>query len=47
MVRIAKRTDPEKLRELKRKINDERYIAAAIDRIALDLTRSLVQKAQR
>lgn len=47
MVRIAKKTDPEKLRDLKRKIHDERYMAQAIDRIAMDLTRSLVEKAQR
>jgi hypothetical protein len=47
MVRIAKKTDPERLKELKRKIHDEQYLAAAIDRIALDLTRSLVEKAAR
>jgi hypothetical protein len=47
MVRIAKKTDPERLKELKRKIHDERYLTAAIDRIALDLTRTIVDKAQR
>ena len=47
MVRIAKKTDPERLKELKRKINDEQYLAVAIDRIALDLTRSLVEKVAR
>jgi hypothetical protein len=47
MVRIAKKTDPEKLKELKRKIHDEQYLAQAIDRIALNLTRTLVEKAQR
>ena len=47
MVRIAKRTDPEKLKELKRKIHDEQYIAAAIERIAVNLTRTIVEKAER
>ena len=38
VVRIAKKTDPRRLEELKRKIHDERYLAAAIAKIAQDLT---------
>jgi hypothetical protein len=38
MVRIAKKTDPRRLEELKKKIHDERYLAMAIGKIAQDLT---------
>lgn len=38
MVRIAKKTDPRRLEELKKKIHDEKYLALAISKIALDLT---------
>ena len=38
MVRIAKKTDPRRLEELKKKIHDERYLAMAISKIAQDLT---------
>ena len=38
MVRIAKKTDPRRLEELKKKIHDERYLAMAITKIAQDLT---------
>ena len=41
MVRIAKKTDPKRLAELKRRIHDEEYLAQAIQKIAVDLTRSL------
>ncbi len=41
MVRIAKKTDPKKIAELKRKIHDEEYLLYAITRIAQDLTRSI------
>ncbi len=41
MVRIAKKTDPKRLQELKRKIHDEEYLLQAIQKIATDLTRSL------
>ena len=41
MVRIAKKTDPKKIKELKQKINDEKYISRAIVKIAQDLTREL------
>jgi hypothetical protein len=38
VVRIAKKTDPRRLEELKRKIHDEKYLAMAISKIAQDLT---------
>jgi hypothetical protein len=38
LVRIAKKTDPRRLAELKKKINDEKYLALAISKIAQDLT---------
>lgn len=41
MVRIAKKTDPKKIAELKRKIHDEEYLLQAIQKIAQDLTQSL------
>ncbi len=41
MVRIAKKTDPRRLQELKRKINDENYLALAISKIAQDLTHNM------
>jgi hypothetical protein len=41
VVRIAKKTDPKKIAELKKKIHDEEYLLHAIDRIAQDLTRSI------
>lgn len=44
MVRIAKKSDPEKLRELKKKINDEEYVSKAILKIAQDLTRELANE---
>lgn len=43
MVRIAKKTDPKKLAELKRKIHDEDYLLQAIQKIAQDLTKSIEQ----
>jgi len=41
MVRIAKKTDPKKLAELKVKIHDEQYLLQAIQKIAQDLTRKM------
>jgi hypothetical protein len=38
VVRIAKKTDPRRLEELKKKIHDEKYLALAIAKIAQDLT---------
>ena len=47
MVRIAKKTDPRRLEELKRRINDENYIALAIMKIAQDLTQNLLKEKQQ
>ncbi len=44
MIRIAKQTDPKKLEELKKKINDETYMAHAIQSLAVILTKELTQK---
>ncbi len=41
MVRIAKKTDPRRLAELKKKINDDKYLALAINKIAQDLTQNI------
>ncbi len=43
MVRIAKKTDPQKLRELKFRIDEQDYLDRAIERIALTLTNGIVQ----
>ena len=42
MVRIAKKTDPVKLEELKRKINDEKYLSTAIQQIAQVLSSEIL-----
>ena len=47
MVRIAKKTDPRRLEELKRKINDEKYITLAITKIAQDLTQNMLKEEQQ
>ena len=44
MVRIAKKSDPKRLKELKKKINDTDYINAAIIKIAQDLTSNIMKK---
>lgn len=44
MIRIAKQTDPKKLEELKKKINDEAYLSHAIQSLAITLTKELTQK---
>ncbi|MBN2443494.1 MAG: hypothetical protein JXJ04_19180 [Spirochaetales bacterium] len=44
MVRIAKKTDYKKIEELKKMIDDEKYLARAIDMIAQNLTKSLLKE---
>ena len=44
MVRIAKQTEPEKLAELKKKINDKEYLEYAIRKIAQVLTNEIMQQ---
>jgi len=41
VVRIAKKTDPKRIAELKRKIHDDQYLSQAIQKIAQDLTLSI------
>ena len=41
MIRIAKHTDPKKIAELKKKINDSKYINVAIMSIANTLTKEI------
>jgi hypothetical protein len=41
MVRIAKKSDPKKLADLKKKIEDDTYITHAIQRIAQVLTKEI------
>jgi hypothetical protein len=43
VIRIAKPTDPEKLKELKKKIHDDMYLNKAIQQIAHTLTKELLQ----
>lgn len=43
MIRIAKPTDPKKIAELKRKINDNTYLQTAIQSIAQTITKEILQ----
>ena len=47
MVRIAKKTDPRRLEDLKRKINDEKYLEYAISKIAQELTQNMMKEEVR
>ena len=42
MARVARAIDPERIRALKRQIDDSRYINAAIDRLAVRITERLL-----
>ena len=42
-MRIAKQTDPQRIAELKIKINNEKYLLAAIGEIAILLSGKLLQ----
>ena len=44
MVRIARKIDPKRIAELKKKIHDSRYLETAIYRIAQTLTNGLIQR---
>jgi|GEM_PF-580848 anti-sigma28 factor (negative regulator of flagellin synthesis) len=46
MVRVAKQIDPKRIEELKKKIQDRRYLEAAIARLAQTLTNELVRREQ-
>jgi len=45
MVRVAKKSDTQRLKELKRKIKDRKYMSKAINRLALKLTEEFVSRA--
>ncbi|MBB6479117.1 hypothetical protein [Spirochaeta isovalerica] len=42
MIRIAKQSDPKRLKELKQKIDDDKYLSLAISQIAATLTHEIV-----
>jgi hypothetical protein len=44
MVRIAKEIDYKKLEELKKKINDTKYLDQAVSMLAQELTKNLLKK---
>ena len=44
MVKIAREPDPKKIKELKKKLQDDSYITFAIQKIAQELTKKLTQK---
>ncbi|MDR1895106.1 MAG: hypothetical protein LBQ61_10550 [Spirochaetales bacterium] len=44
MIRIAKEIDPQKLAELKKKINDSEYLNLAIASIAHTLTKEIAEE---
>lgn len=44
MVRIAKKTDPKRIAELKKKIQNKDYMAAAVQRIAQILAREILNQ---
>jgi hypothetical protein len=45
MVRIARKIDPKRIAELKKKIHDSRYLETAIHRMAQTLTNELMQRS--
>ena len=42
MVRIAKKTDPQRIADLKKKIRDARYVEEAIQKIAHRLSSEII-----
>ena len=44
MVRVARKIDPRRIAELKKKIHDTRYLDAAVYRLAQTLTNELMQR---
>jgi len=44
MVRIAKEIDFKRIEELKRKINDESYLDHAVQMIAQELTKTIIEE---
>ena len=46
MVRIAKKPDPKRIAELKRKIQDEQYLEEAIHKLAQRLSGELLEQTR-
>ena len=44
MVRIARKIDPKRIEDLRKKIHDTSYLEAAISRLAQTLTNEIVQR---
>ena len=42
MIRVAKPSDPKKIAELKKKINDQKYIQTAIQSLAQTITKEML-----
>ena len=42
MIRIAKPSDPKKIAELKKKINDKKYLETAIQSLAYTITKEIL-----
>ena len=42
MIRIAKPSDPKKIAELKKKINDKKYLDTAIQSLAQTITKEML-----
>lgn len=45
MVRIARKTDPKRIADLKKKIRDARYVEDAIQKIAQRLSAEIINNA--
>lgn len=46
-MRIAKRTDSDRLEELRIKINDQQYLQTAINRIAVKLSNEIISRDKK
>lgn len=46
-MRIAKRTNSDRLEELRIKINDQQYLRIAIDRIAVKLSNEIINRGRK
>jgi len=44
MVRVARKIDPRRIAELKKKIHDVKYLDAAVSRLAQTITNELMQR---
>lgn len=46
-MRIAKRTNSDRLEKLKIKINDQQYLQIAVDRIAVKLSNEIINRGKK